>query len=87
MREGVGEDSRHRIVYVDIQVGSCIFGLGDFYYWALLTLSKDHYFRYRKCTGGRRLLEAAFYKKARLWLWYSFFRTCIKTLNFDICFG
>ena len=25
MREGVGEDSRHGIGYVDIQVGSCIF--------------------------------------------------------------
>ena len=24
MREGVGEDSRHRIGHVDIQVGSCI---------------------------------------------------------------
>ena len=24
MREGVGEDSRHGIGYVDIQVGSCI---------------------------------------------------------------
>ena len=24
MCEGVGEDSRHRIRYVDIQVGSCI---------------------------------------------------------------
>ena len=25
MREGVGEDSRHGIGYVDIQVGSCIY--------------------------------------------------------------
>ena len=25
MREGVGEDSRYEIEYVDIQVGSCIF--------------------------------------------------------------
>ena len=25
MREGVGEDSRHGIGYVNIQVGSCIF--------------------------------------------------------------
>ena len=25
MREGVGEDSRHGIGHVDIQVGSCIF--------------------------------------------------------------
>ena len=24
MREGVGKDSRHKIGYVDIQVGSCI---------------------------------------------------------------
>ena len=25
LREGVGEDSRHEIGYVDIQVGPCIF--------------------------------------------------------------
>ena len=76
MFEGVGEDSRHEIGHVDIQVGSCIclsvivamtcalrWGVthvGDYHYWALLTLSRDHYFRYRECTGGRRSLEAAF---------------------------
>ena len=78
MCDGVGEDSRHGIGYVDIQVGSCIclsvclcwiiayalrWGVThvvDFHYWALLTLSRDHYLRYRECTGGRRSLEAAF---------------------------
>ena len=33
------------------------------HYWALLTMSRDHYFRYRECTGGRRSLEAAFRRK------------------------
>ena len=76
MCEGVSEDSRHGIGHVDIQVGSCIclsvigchdmctrWGVthvGDYHYWALLTLSRDYYFRYRECIGGRRSLEAAF---------------------------
>ena len=34
----------------------------------LLTLSRDHYFRYRDCSGKRRSLEAAFEKKADMWL-------------------
>ena len=55
--------------------------VGNYHYCALLTLSRDHYFRYRECTGGRRSLEVAFFKKAGLWLWYSFCTTCIKTLN------
>ena len=70
--------------HVDIQVGSCIclngFGchymclrwgvihLGDYHYWALLTLSRENYFRYRECSERRRSLEAAFKKKAGLWL-------------------
>ena len=66
MREEVGEDLRHEIRYLDIQVGSCIclsvclcwiiacafrWGVthvGDFHYWALLTLSRKYYFRYRE---------------------------------------
>ena len=78
MREGVGEDSRHGIGYVDIQVGSCIclivclcwiiacalrWGVThvrDFNYWALLTVSRDHYFRYRDCSRRRRSLEVDF---------------------------
>ena len=63
MREGVGENSKHEIEYVDIQLGSCIclsvcyvgslhVHLGEeyvrnYHYWALLTLSRDHYFKYR----------------------------------------
>ena len=34
--------------------------VGNYHYWALLTLSRDRYFRCRECTRGRRLLEAAF---------------------------
>ena len=76
MCERVGEDSRHGFGHVDIQVGSCIclsvivvmtcelrWGVtyvGNYLYWALLTLSRDHYFRYREYTKGRRSLEAAF---------------------------
>ena len=72
MREGVGEDSRHEIGYI----GSCIclgvivamtcalrWGVthvGNYHYWALLTLLRDHYFRYMECTGGWRLLVVAF---------------------------
>ena len=37
--------------------------VGNYHYWALLTLSRDHYFRYKECTGGRRSLEAAFRRK------------------------
>ena len=76
MCEGVGEDSKHGFEHVDIQVGSCIslsvivvmtcalrWGVtqvGNYHYWELLTLSRDHYFRYRECTGGRHSLEAVF---------------------------
>ena len=34
MREGIGEDSRHGIKYVDIQVGSCI-SLSVCLYWII----------------------------------------------------
>ena len=61
--------------------------VGNYHYWALLTLSRDHYFKYKEYTGGRRSLEAAFEKKAGLWLWYFLCITCIKIVNFDICFG
>ena len=86
MCEGVGEDSRHGFGHVDIRVGSLncfnvvvfhscalrwgVTHVGNYHYWALLTLSRDHYFRYRECARGRRSLEAEFLKKARLWLWY-----------------
>ena len=81
MHEGVGEDSRHGIGYVDIQVASCIclsvwlcwiiaFALrwgvthvGDFHYWALLTLSREYYFRYRERSGRRHSLEAVLRRK------------------------
>ena len=58
MCKGVSEDSRHGIEHVDIQVGSCIclnvfvitcalrWGVthvGNYYYWVLLTLLRDHY--------------------------------------------
>ena len=57
----------------------------NFHHWALLTLSRDHYFMYRECTGGRCSLEAAFRRNSGYGFGYSFCITCIKTLNFDIC--
>ena len=38
--------------------------VGNIHYWALLTLSKDHYFRYKECARGRCSLEAAFIRKS-----------------------
>ena len=80
MCEGVSENSGHGIGHVDIRVGSfnCLdvivcHGMGtwwgvthveNYLYWALLTLSRDHHFRYRECTGERRSLEAAFRRKS-----------------------
>ena len=57
----------------------------NFHYWALLTLSRDHYFKYKECTGERRSLEAVFRRKSGCGFGCSFCITCIKTLNFDIC--
>ena len=57
----------------------------NYHYWALFTLSRDHYFRYRECTRGRRSLEAAFRRKLGCGFGYLFCITCIKTLNFHIC--
>ena len=37
--------------------------VGNYHYWALLTPSRDHYFRYMECTGGRRSLEVTFRRK------------------------
>ena len=42
--------------------------VGDYHYWALLTLSRENYFRYRECSGIRCSLEATFEKKADMWL-------------------
>ena len=57
----------------------------NYQYWALLTLLRDHYLRYKESTGGRRSLEAAFRIKSGCDFGYSFCITCIKTLSFDIC--
>ena len=71
--ERVGEDSGHEIGHVDIRVGSCnclnvivchacalrwgVTHVGNYHYWALLTLSRDRYFRYRELSGRRHSLE------------------------------
>ena len=31
--------------------------VGNFHYWVLLTLSRDHYFRYKEQSGRRHSLE------------------------------
>ena len=59
--------------------------VGNYHYWALLTLSRDHYFRYRKCTGGRCSLEARLEESRIVALAFSFCITCIKILNLNIC--
>ena len=58
--------------------------VGDYHYWALLTLSRDHYFKYKECIVGQHSLEAAFEKKAELWLWYFRCITCIRILNLNM---
>ena len=42
--------------------------VGDYHYLVLLTPSWDPPFKYRECSGRRRSVEAAFEKKADLWL-------------------
>ena len=75
MCEGVGDDLRHGFGHVDILVGSWNFlnvivfhacalrwgvtHVGNYLYWALLTLSRDHHFRYRERSERRHSLEAA----------------------------
>ena len=59
--------------------------VGNYHYWALLTLSRDHHFRYRECIEGRRSLKAAFRRKPDCGFGIYFVKTCIRTLNFNIC--
>ena len=59
--------------------------VGNYHYSALITLSRDHYFRYRECIGGRHSLETTFRRKPGCDFGRDFCITCIKTLNFDIC--
>ena len=44
-------------------------------------------FQVQEAIGKAALIRGRFEKKAGLWLWYFHCITCIKTLNFDICFG
>ena len=46
-----------------VHLGGGVTHVGNYHYWALLTLSRDHYFRYRECAGGRCSLEAALRRK------------------------
>ena len=48
--------------------GRDITHVGDHHhYWALLTLLRENYFRYREYLGRRRSLEAGIIKWAGLW--------------------
>ena len=38
--------------------------VGNYLYWALLTLSRDHHFKYKECARGQLSLEAAFRRKS-----------------------
>ena len=57
-----------RVVPLHVHFRWGVTHVGDCHYWALLTLSWDPLFRYRECSGRRRSLEAAFEKKADMWL-------------------
>ena len=59
--------------------------VANYLYWAFLTLSRDHYFRYRECARGRHSLEAASRRNPDYGFGYSFCITYIKTLNLYIC--
>ena len=54
------------LVVITCALGWGVTHVGDYHYWALLTLSRDHYFRYREWSGRRRSLEADLQKKAGL---------------------
>ena len=56
--------------------------VGDYHYWALLTLSRDHYFRYKECTGEQCSLEAAFRRKLSCGFGRDFCITCIRNCTF-----
>ena len=76
MCEGVGEDSGHGVSHLDIRVGSCnnlnvfvchacalrwgVTHVGNYLYWALLTLSREYHFRYRERSRRQLILEADF---------------------------
>ena len=75
---GWGESHSH-LGHVDIRVGShnylnvfvchaCalrwgVTHVGNYLYWALLTLSRDHHFRYKERSRRRHSLETAFRRK------------------------
>ena len=56
--------------------------MGNYLYWALLTLSMDHHFRYKECTGGRRSLEVEFRRKLDCDFGRDFCITCIRNITF-----
>ena len=59
--------------------------MGNYLYWALLTLSRDQHFKYKECTGGPRSLEVAFRRKPGCGVGIDFCITCIKIVNLNIC--
>ena len=61
--------------------------VGNYLYWASLTLSKDHYFRYREQSGRQHSLEVVLEESRVMALLLIFVKTCIKTLNFLYMFG
>ena len=91
---GWGESHSHP-GHVDIRVGSCNYlnvfvchacalrwgvnHVGNYHYWALLTLSRDHHFRYRERLGRRHSLGVVQEESrvvALVVIWY----TCIRML-------
>ena len=58
--------------------------VGNYLYWALLILSRDHHFRYRERPGRRHSLEAVL-EENRVVALVVILYTCIKILRFNIC--
>ena len=54
--------------------------VGNFHYWALLTLSREYYFRYRERSGRQHSLEAILRRKSTRGFDIDYVKTCIKFL-------
>ena len=52
--------------------------IGNYLYWALLTLSKDHHFRSMERSGRRHSLEVACSKKTDMWFGIHFVEHVLK---------
>ena len=96
MCEGVGDDSGHGIGHVDIRVGSCnwlnefvchicalrwgVTQVGNYLYWALLTISRDHHLKVQGAIGKATLTRGRVLEESRLVALVLLCMTCIRIL-------